>query len=166
MFPLTAILFNLWLFVRLEALMIRRVFVVLLALFVVTRANAKSKRDVYPMSCDVLWSAVKETLQNPRDYGVLWVNDLNQSASFVVVGNLVRYTDKIALLGQDGGCKMKLTMLQVGPDNSDMRGFRNRLKRSLAKQLEAAKQLAAARQLETKPASASESKPTPFMGQQ
>lgn len=111
----------------------RRIFAVLLALLVVVPAYAKPKRDVFPMPCDVLWSAVKNTLENPKDYGLLAVNDLTLRASFMVVGNLVRYTDRVALIEEGGGCRMDLRMLQVGPDNSDERGFRHRLKRSLAK---------------------------------
>ena len=113
--------------------MMHRVFSVLLALFIAVPAFGKSKRDVYPTSCDVLWSAVKNTLENPKDYGVLSVNDLTLRASFMVVGNLVRYTDRVSLTEEDGRCRMDLRMLQVGPDNSDERGFRHRLKRSLAK---------------------------------
>jgi len=134
--------------------MMPRVFSVLLALFVAVPAYAKSKRDVYPMPCDVLWSAVKNTLENPKDYGLLAVNDLTLRASFMVVGNLVRYTDRVALSEEDGSCRMDLRMLQVGPDNSDERGFRHRLKRSLAK-------------VQTlKSRSAGEPQPAVLMGQQ
>lgn len=111
----------------------RKSLAVLLALIVAVPAFAKSKRDVFPIPCDVLWSAVKNTLENPKDYGLLAVNDLTLKASFMVVGNLVRYTDRVALTEEDGGCRMELRMLQVGPDNSDERGFRHRLRRSLSK---------------------------------
>ncbi|WP_109486719.1 hypothetical protein [Occallatibacter savannae] len=85
------------------------------------------------MPCDVLWTAVKNTLNTPDNYGVLAVNDLALHASFNVIGNLVKYTGRVTLIEQDGGCRMNLQMLQVGADNSDERGFRKRLKRSLAK---------------------------------
>jgi hypothetical protein len=118
--------------------MIRTVLAVFVTLFWVIPANAKSNRDVYPVSCDVLWTAVKNTLENPKDYGVLSVNDLQYRASFVVVGNLVMYTDRLALTERDNGCAMKLSMSQVGADNSDERGFRKRFGKALAK-LQAAK---------------------------
>jgi len=135
--------------------------VVLIAVLLVIPASAKSRRDVYPLSCDVLWTAVKNTLNHPRDYGILSVNDLSLRASFLVVGNLVQYTDRVALSEQDGGCKLDLRMLQVGSDNSDERGFRKRLKRSLVK-LEAARtaMLEAA-----KTAPAGESAPEAVIGQ-
>lgn len=113
-------------------LMVRSVFFSLIALLLVVPANAKPKRDVYPISCDELWTAVKKTLNSPGNYGVLSVNDLTLHASFNVIGDLVKYTDRVTLIEQNGGCKMDLQMLQVGSDNSDERGFRKRLKRTLA----------------------------------
>ena len=134
--------------------MMRTLLTILIASFLVLPASAKSKRDVYPMACDVLWTAVKNALDSPRDYGVLSENDLSLQASFVVVGNLVKYTDRITLEEEDGGCRMNLRILQVGADNTDERAFRKRLKKSLAK-LEAAK-----------PAPAGQPKAAAVMGQQ
>jgi hypothetical protein len=113
-----------------------------LLLVVAAPALAKS-RDVYPVSCVDLWAAVKDTVNNPSDYGVLSINDSEQKASFVVVGALTQYTDKVALTAKDGGCAMKATFLEVGPADSDWRQFHHRLERSLAK-LQAAKSKPAA----------------------
>lgn len=139
---------------RVPRAVLRTFFAIFLALIVAVPASAKSNRDVYPISCDLLWTAVKHTLENPGDYGILSVNDLTLRASFMVVGNLVRYTDRVELTEQDGGCRMKLTISQVGADNSDERGFRNRLKKSLAK-MQAAK-----------PGEPVEAKPPGIVGQQ
>jgi hypothetical protein len=95
-------------------------------------ALAKS-HYVYPVSCDVLWTAVQDTLSNPKNYGVMTLDGAAQRASFVVVGNLTSYEDTLSLAAKDGGCAMKLTMLQVGSDNSDERGFRKRVSQSLSK---------------------------------
>ena len=111
----------------------RIVLAVLIALILALPAWAKPKPDVYPVSCDVLWTAIKSTLQNPQDYGVLYLNDLSENASFVIVGNLVRYTQHVSLTEQGDGCKMKLAMLQVGADNTDERAFLKRVKKSLIK---------------------------------
>jgi hypothetical protein len=81
---------------------------------------------------------VKDALDNPRNYGVLWMDDVRQRASFVVVGDLVRYTEKVALTARDGGCAANATVLEVGPGNGDWRQFHHRLAQSLAK-LQAAK---------------------------
>jgi hypothetical protein len=106
------------------------------------------------MPCESLWAAVRNTLENRKDYGVLTENDLSLRASFIVVGNLVQYTNRIALTEQESGCRMDLRMLQVGSDNSDERGFRKRLKKELAK-LEA-----------VKPNSSGDPRPAALMGQQ
>jgi hypothetical protein len=95
-------------------------------------------RDVYPVSCDDLWAAVKDSLGNPGNYGIESMNDVDRKASFIVVGNLVAYTDHVALTAEGGGCAMKATFFQVGADDSDYRLFHHRLTKSLAK-LQAAK---------------------------
>ena len=105
----------------------------------VVAAPALAKpRDIYPVPCIDLWAAVKDSLGNPHDYGILSINDIEHKASFTVIGNLTRYTDKVELTEKPGGCAMKATFLQVGPDDSDWRQFHNRLVRSLAR-LQAAK---------------------------
>ncbi len=111
----------------------RKTLAVVVFLFLSSLPSFAKEHDVYPMSCDVLWASIKDALGNPRDYGVLSMDDLNLRASFVVVGNLTMYTDRVALSARDSGCAMKLTMLQVGPDYSDERGFRNRLKKAMAR---------------------------------
>jgi hypothetical protein len=108
-----------------------------LMMVIAVPALGRSK-GVYPVSCDDLWAAAKDSLNNPRDYGIISISDVEQKASFVVVGNLTVYTDHIALYAKDGGCAMKKTFLEVGSDNSDWRQFHHRLERSLAR-LQAAK---------------------------
>jgi hypothetical protein len=107
-------------------------------LLVVTAPALAKPRDVYPVSCNDLWAAVKDTLDNPRNYGIVSMNDVDQKASFVVVGNLTAYTDKVALTAAGGGCTMNATILEVGPADSDWMQFHHRLAKSLAK-LQAAK---------------------------
>lgn len=97
-----------------------------------TPTFAKS-HDVFPVSCDVLWTAVKDTLGNQNDYSVIATDESGQKASFVVVGETTPYRDMIALTPQESACAMKLTVLQVGPDNSDERAFRKHLAKTLAK---------------------------------
>jgi len=100
-------------------------------------ARAKSSDD-YQVSCNDLWAAVKATLDNPDNYGILSLNDTVQKASFTVVGGLTTDTDKVALTPKDSGCGMRTMFIQLGPDNSDWRQFHHRIARSLAK-MQAAK---------------------------
>jgi hypothetical protein len=89
--------------------------------------------DSYPVSCDALWSAVKDTLGNPRDYKALGMSDSRLEAAFTVVGELTVTSGKVTLTEQDKGCAMKLTIAQIGSDNSDERGFVNRVKKTLTR---------------------------------
>jgi hypothetical protein len=115
---------------------------VLFMLLLAVPASAKP-RDVFPVSCEDLWSAVNLTLSDQGNYRVASVDDLNMRVSFIVVGNLTTYTDRVALNTLETGCQMKLAITQVGSDDSDARGFRKRLAKSLAK-VEAAKSAAPA----------------------
>jgi len=90
-------------------------------------------RDVYPVSCDDLWAAVKDTLTNPHDYGIMSMSDFDQRAQFVVVGNVTTYLDSVALMAAGDGCAMKVTISEVGADNADWRQFHNRIAKSLAR---------------------------------
>jgi hypothetical protein len=104
----------------------------------IVAASALGKpADVYQVSCDDLWAAVKDTLNSPGNYGISSINDAEKKASFVVIGDLVVYTDKVALTPTEDGCAMKATILEDGPDNPDWRQFHHRLARSLAKLLAA-----------------------------
>ena len=89
--------------------------------------------DIYPVSCDVLWAAAKDVLENPKDYSVVAMDEAREKALFVVVGELTAYTDTVALSERGDGCAMNLKIVQVGSDNSDERGFRRRLSKALAK---------------------------------
>ena len=104
----------------------------LFVLVITAPALAKSK-DVYPFSCNDLWAAIKDSLEDPRDYAIQSINDVEQKASFTIIGNLVVFTQKVALTARDGVCAMKATFIQTGPDDSDWRQFHHRLERSLAK---------------------------------
>ena len=114
-------------------------FVITLFLFFFLAAPALAKpRDVYPVPCNDLWAAVNLTLSDSHNYGIMSVNDVQQKASFIVIGNLITYTDIVALTATNGGCAMKATILEAGSDNPDWRQFHHRLAQSLAK-LQAAK---------------------------
>jgi hypothetical protein len=104
-------------------------------------AFAKSKDD-YPVSCDVVWTAVKDTLSNPSDYSIVGISDSGQNAAFLVVGEWPPHTDRVALTTKDSGCSLKLAFIQIGSDNSNERGFRKHVAKSLAK-IQAAKPAAA-----------------------
>ena len=111
----------------------QKAIVVVLSVFLFSTPTFAKSHDIFPVSCDVLWNAVKDTLGNQNDYSVIAMDEAAQKASFVVVGETTPYRDMVALTMKDSGCAMKLTVLQVGPDNSDERGFRKRLGKVLAR---------------------------------
>jgi hypothetical protein len=90
-------------------------------------------KDVYLVSCDDLWVAVKDTLHNRSNYGLSSVNDLDLRASFIVIGDRFLYTDRVALVEKNGGCEMKIDVGDIGAENTNWRQFRSRVERSLAK---------------------------------
>jgi hypothetical protein len=110
----------------------KAVLAALMMLVVSVPAQARP-RDVYPVSCDVLWTAIKVTLSNVDNYTTLAISDTAQNAAFLVVGEMTPHTDRVALLSNDIGCAMKLAFLQIGPDNANERGFRKRVMKALAK---------------------------------
>jgi hypothetical protein len=115
-----------------------KLFIASLFLLVASLPALAKPADVYPVSCNQLWTAVKDTLDTPHNYSILSENDLSQRAAFVVVGKLVQYTDTVSLAPSGTGCAMKATLLEVGSDNADWRQFHHRLAQALAK-LQAAK---------------------------
>jgi len=114
-----------------------KLLVIPICMLVVVPAHAKSK-DVYPVSCDTLWTAVKDTLAAPHVYGIMSMNDEAQKASFFFIGDLDPFTDRIALTAKGASCEIKSTFLELGPDNLEWRQFHHRVARSLSK-LQAAK---------------------------
>lgn len=108
-------------------------------LMIVFAAPAMAKpKEFYRVSCDDLWAAVTDTLGNPRNYGIIWQDDIGQRASFIVVGALAHYTEMVALKARDGGCAANADILELGPSNDDWRQFQHRVAKSLMK-LQAAK---------------------------
>ena len=110
-----------------------RVLLLALVLFGSAVPALAKPHDLYPVSCDVVWKAVKSTLSNHSDFAILGMSDASYTASFIVLGNLTTYTDRVTLDSHGESCTMKLNMYQVGPDFSDERVFRHQFKRWLAK---------------------------------
>lgn len=92
---------------------------------------------MYPVSCDDLWIAVKDTIHNRSNYGLSAVNDLSLPASFVVVGDSFLYSDRVALIDKNPGCEMKTDIGDIGSENTNYRQFRSRVEHTLGKQLSA-----------------------------
>ena len=70
----------------------RRIAVASLMLFIVAETSfAKSHQDTYPVSCTVLWSAVKDTIRNSGKYGILGMDSAEMTASYSIgIGRSVK----------------------------------------------------------------------------
>ncbi len=111
----------------------------LLGLSLAVPAYSKAKdphavKGVYPVSCDDLWIAVKETIHNRSNYGLSAVNDLDLTASFVVVGDSFIYNDRVALIQKGTGCEMKTDIGDIGAEPTNYRQFRTRVEHTLSRQ--------------------------------
>lgn len=116
--------------------MIRAIALALCILSLAVPASPKTKdvravKGVYPVSCDDLWVAVKDTLGNKSNYSLASVNDLDLHASFIVVGDLILYTDRVTLYQKNGGCAIREEIKEVGAENPNTRAFNSRLEKSL-----------------------------------
>jgi hypothetical protein len=122
--------------------MLRFLITSLVGLVLTAPALAKPA-GVYPVSCDNLWAAVKDMLDNPSNYAVASMDDAGQRASFIIVGSTPHYTQRVVLSVKDGGCLANATISEVGADNDEWRLFHHRLAKSVAK-LQASKPKAGA----------------------
>jgi hypothetical protein len=59
-----------------------------LLLLVASPSLCKTHVEPYPVSCSVLWPAVKDTLRNSGKYGILGIDNTEMTASFVIGGTL------------------------------------------------------------------------------
>lgn len=95
-------------------------------------------RNIYPVDCSELWSAVRDTLGVAGDYTVFASDDEERTASYTIVGAQHQRVNSVALNSKDAGCEMLVKAPYSGNSNDDEGLFRKRVGRSLAK-LQAAK---------------------------
>jgi hypothetical protein len=110
-----------------------RTFIAAVLMLPLTAPALAKPRDVFPVSCHDLWAAVKNTLTNKSNYGVLSMDDEAQTALFNIAGATRPLVNAVVLFPQDNGCVMKLAITESSKDDADEREFRKRLVRSLGK---------------------------------
>lgn len=64
----------------------RIVGVALLLLLAGVPAFCKTHEETYPVLCSVLWAAVKDTLRNSGKYGIIGIDNMEMTASFILAG--------------------------------------------------------------------------------
>jgi len=113
----------------------RFVFVTVLLSFVAVPSFCKTHKEMYQVSCKVLWSAVKDTLRNSGKYGILAISDSEMTASYNIGGTLTgKRVNTVVLNEKSEGCEMQVQTAYSGLGNNDEGDFKKRVDESLAKQ--------------------------------
>ncbi len=115
----------------------RFVVVALMLLIVVGPSFAKTRKDMYSVSCSVLWPAVKGALGNSGKYGIVRIDNTEMTASFVVGGGgtlIEKRIDSVVLNAKEDACEMQVQTAFRGIVHDDAGDFKKRVDKSLAKQ--------------------------------
>jgi hypothetical protein len=108
---------------------------VLMLLVVAGPSFAKTHKEMYSVSCGVLWPAVKDTLRNSGKYGILGIDNGEMTASFVIGGSLTgKRINSVVLNAKGDSCEMQVQTAFSGLVNNDEGDFKKRVDESLAKQ--------------------------------
>jgi hypothetical protein len=121
-------------------------FVALMLLALALPAAGKTYKTTYPMPCDELWPAVKDTLSHADNYKLLESDDAKMTASydvkhsahFSIAGAALQRTNHITLVAKGTGCEMQVVSNYSGWEHNDQGDFKTRVEEAYAK-LKAAK---------------------------
>jgi hypothetical protein len=102
---------------------------------VLPHALAKTHKDNYSVSCDVLWPAVKDAVRNSGKYGILGIDNNEMSISYVIGGTLGGKRINSVVLNRlsDKTCEMQTQTAYSGLIHNDAGDFKERVDASLAK---------------------------------
>lgn len=86
----------------------KRLFLLVLLLVLLPIPSfSKTHKEMYTVSCSVLWPAVKDTIRNSGKCGILGIDNTEMTASFVIGGTLGGKRINSVLLNTKGdGCEM------------------------------------------------------------
>jgi hypothetical protein len=98
-------------------------------------AIAKTHKDNYEMSCDVLWPAVKDAIRNSGKYGIVGIDNNEMSISYVVGGTLggKRINSMVLNRLSEKSCEMQTQTAYSGLIHNDAGDFKKRVDESVAK---------------------------------
>jgi hypothetical protein len=125
---------------------LRFVALALLLLFALTSLGA-SHETAYSNSCSELWPAVKDVINNPKNYKVVSTDDVKWTAFYDVKhkehlsisGAVAQKTNQVTLVSQGTGCQMQVVSSFSGLTHDDQGDFVKRVNDALATQQGAAK---------------------------
>ncbi len=114
----------------------RRLAGVAVVLLVVSGSGfAKVHRDMYPVGCNALWPAVKDTLRNSGKYGIMGMDSTEMTATYTMGIGAVgqkRVNSVVLNTKGDNSCEMVVQSGYSGLTNDDAGDFKKRVDKSLA----------------------------------
>ncbi len=119
----------------------RVLFLALMPLVLALPAFGKTYKTSYPVSCNQVWGAVKDTLSSPENYSVVESDDTKMTASYNVrhsvhanvSGAALQRTNHVALVPKGEGCEMQVVSNYSGWEHDDKGDFKKRVDEFLAK---------------------------------
>jgi len=120
---------------------VKFVVMVLLVLALAVPSFGKTYKSNYSVSCSDVWSAVKDTLNNPDNYTVTASDDAQMTASYEVKhaahvnisGALLQRTNRVKLVTSGAGCEMQVISNYSGWEHNDQGDFKQRVDDALTK---------------------------------
>jgi hypothetical protein len=115
--------------------------VTLMSLFIAIPMFGETYKDTYPVACNDLWGAVKDTLSSPENYNMVGSDDAKMTASYhvkhaahvTITGALLQRTNHVTLVPKGTGCEMQVVSNYSGFEHNDRGDFKKRVDESLAK---------------------------------
>lgn len=114
----------------------KKMVLVILLLTLAAPAFASTHKDMFNVSCDELWRALKDTLRNSGKYGIIAIDNAEMTASYNMGGNLgAKRINSAVLNSKDNGnsCEMQVQTAYSGAFSNDAGDFKKRVEASLDK---------------------------------
>ena len=112
----------------------RKTFIATLSVLILPIAALAKPNDTYPVSCTVLWSAVSDTLQDAKSYGILDMDDDAHTATFILTGVTPKRVGSAVLIEKENACVMRVMPAESSAfSDDDEAAFRKHVEQSLAK---------------------------------
>ena len=104
-----------------------------LSLTLVAPALCNTHKNTYPVPCNELWAAVKDTLKNSGNYTMIAADEVAMTASYTVGNSLRQRTNSVALNSPGNGCEMQVQSAYRGLAHDDAGDFKMRVEQAMAK---------------------------------
>jgi hypothetical protein len=114
----------------------KRFVILILVLSFAVPGFASTHKELYNVSCNELWRALKDTLRNSGKYGIIAIDNNEMTASYNIGGNLTgKRINSTVLNSKDNGtgCELQIQTACSGLGNNDAGDLKKRVDDSLAR---------------------------------